>query len=184
MFPYQNSNAADLDWASAGRLVVQMKAAMQIMGSYHSQLYSDPDELSDLALFPFPEISKAYKRDALVAPVNGYVISKSAAKNLANAKSLVTWFASADYAETFLSSAPTTLLANSSVPISDNPFLRQQAALVNSSKYSLQFLDRVTRPDFANSVVGPALQSFLKNPGDKKKIAANMASQWRALSPD
>jgi multiple sugar transport system substrate-binding protein len=184
MLPYQNSNALDLDWASAGRLVLQMKAAMQVMSSYHAQLYSDPNDLADLAMFPFPEIGKAYKRDSIVAPVNGYVIPRLGGKNIANAKSLVTWFSSVEYADAFASAAPSTLFANGSFLAPDNQLVRQQVALVNASKYTVQSLERVTRPDFVNSVVAPAFQSFLKNPGDKKKIGANMAALWRALPND
>ena len=180
-FPYQNSNALDLDWATAGRLVLQNKAAMQVMGSYHSQLYTDPADLADLALFPFPEISKAHHRASLVAPVNGFALPKASQKNLANAKSLLTWLASLDYATVAASEAPTTLMAHSNLPTSESDFVRQQAALVKASKYFTNTLERDTRPDFATPIVGPAMQAFIKNPGDKKKIAANLASQWTGL---
>lgn len=180
-FPYQNSNALDLDWAAAGRLVLQNKAAMQVMGSFHSQLYTDPADLADLALFPFPEISKAHHRASLVAPVNGFVLPKASQKNFANAKSLLTWLASLDYATVAASEAPTTLMANSNLPTSESAFVRQQAALVKASKYFTNTLERDTRPDFVTPIVGPAMQAFIKNPGDKKKIAANLASQWTGL---
>lgn len=181
MLPYQNSNALDLDWAAAGRLVLANKAAMQVMGSFHAQLYTDPSDLADLALFPFPEISKAHQRAALIAPMNGFVLSKISQKNLANAKSLFMWLASVDYANEILAKSPTTLVANSSAPSSDIAFVRQQEALVKASKYFTQTIGRDTRPDFAGPIMGPAMQAFLKNPGDKKKIAANLAAQWIAL---
>ena len=183
MLPYQNSNALDLDWASAGRLVLQTKAAMQVMGSFHAQLYTDPVDLADLAFFPFPEISKAHRQASLVAPVGGFVLPKSAQKNLTNAKSMLMWLASVDYSNEILLESPTTLVTNTNVAFSDSAFIRQQAALVNASKYFTQSLGRDTRPDFAGPVVAPALQAFLKNPGDKKKIAANLAAQWSALPP-
>jgi multiple sugar transport system substrate-binding protein len=181
MFPYQNSNALELDWASAGRLVLQNKAAMQVMGSFHAQLYTDSSDLADLGLFAFPEISKAYHRTSLVAPVNGFAISKAAQKNIANAKSLATWLASAEYANEIVAQSPTTLVANSGAVLADSAFVRQQAALVKASKYFTQTFGRDMRPDFAGPIAGPAMQAFLKNPGDKKKIAANLAAQWTGL---
>lgn len=183
MFPFQNSNVLDLDWASAGRLVLQNKAAMQVMGSFHAQLYTDPTDLADLAFFPFPEISQPHQRASLVAPVNGFALPKSAQKNLVNSKSMLLWLASADYANEILASFPTTLMANSGAFFSDKVFVRQLAALVNSSKYFTQTLEKDMRPDFVGPIVGPAMQAFLKNPGDKKKIAANLAAQWIGLPP-
>lgn len=181
MLPYQNSNALELDWAGAGRLVLQTKAAMQVMGSFHSQLYTDPNDMADLALFPFPEISKAHHRASLVAPLDGFIIPKAAQKNISNAKSFLQWIGSTEFASAFAAEAPTTLLANGNLPTSDSAFVRQLGALVKSSKYFTQSLDRDTRPDFAVAYVAPAIQSFLKNPGDKKKIAANLATQWSGL---
>ena len=181
MFPYQNSNALELDWAGAGRLVLQNKAAMQVMGAFHAQLYTDPSDLADLALFPFPEISKAHHRASLVAPLEGFVIPKAAQKNISNARTFAQWLGSTEFASAFSQQAPTTLMANGALPASDNAFVRQQSALVKSSKYFTQSLDRDTRPDFAGPIVQPAFQSFLKNPGDKKKIAANLATQWIGL---
>jgi multiple sugar transport system substrate-binding protein len=181
MFPYQNSNVLELDWASAGRLVLQNKAAMQVMGSFHAQLYTEPSDLADLGLFAFPEISKPYHRNSLVAPVNGFAVTKSAQKNSANVKSFATWLASAEYANALVAESPTTLVANTSAVLADSAFVRQQAALVKSSKYFTQTLERDMRPDFVGPIVGPAMQAFLKNPGDKKKIAANLAAQWVGL---
>ena len=183
MFPYQNANTLDLEWSDAAQLVLQKKAAMQIMGAFHASIYTDAADLADLALFPFPEINKANRRNAVDAPIDGYMLSKGASKNLANAKSLATFIASTDYANAVLSVAPTALFANSNMPASDNAFVRQQVELVKGSKYIAQFLDRDTRPDFAGPIVGPAIQSFLKTPGDKAKIAANLAKQWDALPP-
>ncbi len=183
MFPYQNNNTLDLDWSDAAQLVLQKKAAMQVMGAFHASIYTDPADLADLALFPFPEINRANRRDAVEAPIDGYMLSKAASKNSANAKALAAWLSSSDYSNAIASVSPTSLFANVNAPASDNPFVRQQVALVKSSKYVTQFLDRDTRPDFAGPIVGPALQNFLKNPGDKLKIAANLQAQWDALPP-
>lgn len=181
MFPYQNSNALELDWASAGRLVLQNKAAMQVMGSFHAQLYTDSSDLADLALFPFPEISKAHHRTSLVSPVNGFVLPKASQKNFANAKSFLTWLSSVEYASAVSAESPTTLMAHSNLPTPESAFVRQQAALVKASKYFTNTMERDTRLDFATPILAPALQAFIKNPGDKKKIASNLAAQWVAL---
>jgi len=51
------------------------------------------------------------------------------------------------------------------------------------AKYITQFLDRDTRPDFAGPVVGPAIQSWFKNPKDVAKTQDTLQKQWEALPP-
>jgi len=62
-----------------------------------------------------------------------------------------------------------------------DPFQKQQLAVMGEAKYITQFLDRDTRQDFANPVVAPAIQSFLRNPKDINKILESVQSQWEAL---
>lgn len=62
-------------------------------------------------------------------------------------------------------------------------FQTQQLAVMAEAKYITQFLDRDTRPDFAGPVVGPALQSWFKNPKDVNKILESLQEQWDALPP-
>ena len=60
-------------------------------------------------------------------------------------------------------------------------FQKQQANVMSQAKYITQFLDRDTRPDFAGPVVGPAIQSWYKNPKDVNKIVDSLQAQWEAL---
>ena len=64
-----------------------------------------------------------------------------------------------------------------------DPFQKEQLAVMAEAKYITQFLDRDTRPDFAGPVVGPAIQSWFKNPKDVAKIQDTLQSQWDALPP-
>jgi multiple sugar transport system substrate-binding protein len=64
-----------------------------------------------------------------------------------------------------------------------DPFQKEQLAVMAEAKYITQFLDRDTRPDFAGPVVGPAIQSWFKNPKDIAKIQDTLQSQWDALPP-
>ena len=62
-----------------------------------------------------------------------------------------------------------------------DPFQKQQLNVMSQAKYITQFLDRDTRPDFAGPVVGPAIQSWFKNPKDVNKIVDSLQQQWEAL---
>jgi multiple sugar transport system substrate-binding protein len=182
MFPYQNKDALDLKWDGAAQLVLQKKAAMQVMGAFHASIYTDPADLADLALFAFPEITPAYGREAVEAPIDGYMLSKHAAKNMGNAKKLAEFIASTAYGNAVLKVAPTALFANKNMPKPTDPFARQQVDLVNGSKYIAQFFDRDSRPDFAGSIFQSALQKFIGG-GDPKSIATDLQAQWDALPP-
>ena len=59
----------------------------------------------------------------------------------------------------------------------------QKASLdfVKQAKSIAQFLDRDSRPDFASTVVTPALQSFIKNPADLDTILGQVESQKKAM---
>jgi multiple sugar transport system substrate-binding protein len=54
---------------------------------------------------------------------------------------------------------------------------------MNEAKYITQFLDRDTRPDFAGPIVGPAFQSWFKDPSSTNAILESLQSQWDALPP-
>jgi hypothetical protein len=47
----------------------------------------------------------------------------------------------------------------------------------------MNFLDRDCRNDFAGTIVGPAIQNFLKAPQDVNKIVDGMQAAWDALPP-
>jgi len=54
-------------------------------------------------------------------------------------------------------------------------------AVLGSAKNIMFFADRDSRGDFAGPILGPALQSFMKNPKNVNKILENTQKQWEAL---
>ena len=49
------------------------------------------------------------------------------------------------------------------------------------AKQISQFLDRDTRPDFASTVMIPALQQFIKNPKDIDGLTKSIESQKKSI---
>ena len=43
------------------------------------------------------------------------------------------------------------------------------------------FMDRDSRPDFASTVMGPALQSFIRNPDDLSSILSSVEAQKKSI---
>ena len=62
-----------------------------------------------------------------------------------------------------------------------NAVQQRSAAIIAGTKNIAQFLDRDTRPDFASTVMIPALQSFIQNPNDVDSILSNVENQKKSI---
>ena len=178
--PYMSTHPLDLGDQDAGKLVIQKKAAMIIMGSFTSGLYPKAD-YPDLALIPFPIIDPANGTDSIDAPIDGVLASTSAASNMAGTNALLEFIGGTDYSGIIQAISP-TLFANKYATVPGDPFVQSQVKLVQSTKHVAQFFDRDSRPDFAGPIFGPAIQKYLTG-GDPKAIANDLAAQWAALPP-
>jgi len=178
--PYMSTHPLDLGDQDAGKLVIQKKAAMIIMGSFTSGLYPKAD-YPDLALIPFPIIDPANGTDSIDAPIDGVLASTSAASNMPATNALLEFIGGTDYSGIIQAISP-TLFANKYATVPGDPFVQSQVKLVQSTKHVAQYFDRDSRPDFAGPIFGPALAKYLTG-GDPKAIAKDLAAQWAALPP-
>ena len=179
--PYTNKDVLSQSDQTAGTLVLQKKAAMIIMGSFTSGLYTDKADYNDLALIPFPVINPAYGTDSIDAPIDGVLMSNSAKSNLAGSEALMEFIAGTTFSATMQAIAP-GLYSNKNSAVPADPFIQSQVKLVQNTKHVAQFFDRDSRPDFAYPIFSDAIQKFLTG-GDSKAIATNLAAQWDALPP-
>ena len=70
------------------------------------------------------------------------------------------------------------IAANTEADTSDYTALQKKSAeLVGEAENIAQFLDRDTRPDFASTVVIPALQKFLGAPDDIDSLCKSIQEQ-------
>lgn len=180
LLPYMSAHPLDNNDQDAGKLVIQKKAAMIIMGSFTSGLYPKAD-YPDLALIPFPIIDPAYGTDSIDAPIDGVLASTTAASNLPASEALMEFIGSTKFAGIINAFAP-GLSSNKHVPVPSDPFIQSQVKLVQATKHVAQYFDRDSRPDFASPIFSSALQKFLTG-GDPKAIASNLAKEWAALPP-
>ena len=58
---------------------------------------------------------------------------------------------------------------------------KKSAEFVKSAKSITQFMDRDTRPDFASTVMIPAIQSFIKNPKDIDGLCTSIQAQKKSI---
>ena len=183
LIPFMNKNVLDISWDGMRDLLLQKKCGAMMMGSWFANdfLAKSQADYDDLWIVPFPEINPEHGRDTIDAPIDGLCVAANG-ENAEGGKELVKWLASKEGMQARLDSGNTFTSANSGQDTSSyDPFQKQQLAVMGEAKYITQFLDRDTRQDFANPVVAPAIQNFLRAPKDITKILEGVQAQWDAL---
>jgi multiple sugar transport system substrate-binding protein len=180
ILPYTQEGANGRTWQEAANDLVQKKAGMHTLGMFVGAQFQ-ANELDDLDYFPYPEIDPANGQDSVEAPIDGFMVSKKA-KDVAAAKDLMKFLASAEAEEAFLKVYPSNVACNSKADTSSYNALQKKAVdMVSSAKHISQFMDRDTRPDFASTVMIPAIQQFLTNPNDVDSITKNIEAQKKTI---
>jgi multiple sugar transport system substrate-binding protein len=119
--------------------------------------------------------------DSIDAPLDGVSVAANG-KNPEGGADLAQFWGSKEGIDAAVAAGDTNIYISSDFDTSTyDAFNKQKLAVLGEAKNIGFFLDRDTRGDFAGPVVGPALQSFLKNPKDVAKILENVQKQWDAL---
>ena len=183
LVPYMNPNKNDIEWDGMRDLLLQKKAGVMMMGSWFANdfLAQSQADYDDLWLVPFPEINPEFKRDSIDAPLDGICVSANGA-NPEGGAALAEFWGSEEGMVAAQGAGDTSLYVNTKMDTSSyDAFNTQKLAVIAEAKNIMFFLDRDCRNDFAATVVGPAIQNFLKNPADINKITESMDEQWAAL---
>jgi len=161
LLPFHQEAALGRTWQEAAQSLVNKEAGMYLLGMFVGEQFTDQDP-DDLDFFAFPEINSEHGQTAVEAPIDGWMLSKDP-ENEAGAKALLTYLASAEAQQTYLGSNPTNIAASNEADTSSYNALQQKAVeLIGSAESISQFMDRDTRPDFASTVMIPALQNFIR----------------------
>ncbi|HEY5183993.1 MAG TPA: ABC transporter substrate-binding protein [Actinomycetes bacterium] len=178
LLPLHQTASLGRTWQEAAQTLQQKKAGMYLLGSFVSQ---QVDQGKDLDFFTFPEIDPAIGSDALDAPIDGFMMAKKPS-NEAAAKEFLAYLGTPEAATTYGKTDTSDVLANSNADTSFyNNVQKKAAALIGSAKSIAQFLDRDTRPDFASTVMIPALQTFIKNPSDIDGLTNSIEAQAKSI---
>jgi len=161
--------------------MITKKAGMYLLGSFVGQQATNAADHADLDFFPYPMINPAHGQDSIDAPIDGFLMSKKA-KNVKGAKQLLQYLGSAAAANIYLRTDTNDVAANKlSTTARYNTLQKKAAKLIGSSKNIAQYMDRDTRPDFASTVMIPALQQFLNKPDDVNGLVSNIQKQKKAI---
>jgi multiple sugar transport system substrate-binding protein len=154
---------------------------MYLLGTFASQQFTKPEDLADLDFVAFPEVDSAHGQDSIDAPIDGFMMS-SKPKNEAGAKALLAYLASAPAEDIYLKSDVGNVGANKNVDTTGyNAVQKKSAEIIGGTANIAQFLDRDTRPDFASTVMIPALQEFIKNPNDIDGLTSSIEKQKKSI---
>jgi multiple sugar transport system substrate-binding protein len=183
LLPLHQSGALGRTWQEAAQGVSNKKAGMYLLGMFVGQQFTG-DAHDDLDFFPYPEVDSNIGSDALDAPIDGFMLSKSP-KNADGAKALLEYLASGAAQGIYLASDPNNIATAKDADTSAYTPLQQKAVeLIGNAKNISQFMDRDTRPDFASTVMIPALQDFIKNPNDIPGLTKKIEAQKKTIFVD
>jgi multiple sugar transport system substrate-binding protein len=183
LLPFHQSGALGRTWQEAAQGVANKKAGMYLLGMFVGQQFEGAAH-EDLDFFAFPEVDSNVGMDTLDAPIDGFMISKKP-KNETGAKALLEYLASGKAQGIYLQSDPNNIATAKDADTSGYSALQKKAVeLIGSAKNISQFMDRDTRPDFASTVMIPALQDFIKNPNDIPGLTKNIEAQKKTIFVD
>jgi multiple sugar transport system substrate-binding protein len=179
LLPYHAEGALGRTWQDAAQ-TLNKDSAMYLLGTFAGQQF-EGQAFEDLDISPFPEIKPEYGHDALEAPIDGFMLSKDP-ENEAAGKVLLEYLAGAEAQNTYLESDPNSVAANNEADTSGyNALQKKSAELISGAKQISQYLDRDTRPDFASTVMLPALQDFIANPDDIDGLCSSIEQQKKTI---
>ncbi|MFF0744714.1 ABC transporter substrate-binding protein [Streptomyces sp. NPDC004111] len=187
ILPYCHEGANGRTWQESALTLQKRQSGMVVLGLQHAGQQFPAADRSDLDFFPFPEIDPAHGQDAVEAPTDGFLLAKKS-KNLKNrktmesAKDLLRWLATGKAEDLYLTSDPNAVAVSDRADTSAySPLQKKAVALITGSKQISQFLDRDTRPDFATTVMIPAIQTFISNPKDVDGLVNGIERQKKTV---
>jgi multiple sugar transport system substrate-binding protein len=181
LLPYYQPGFLGRTWQEGGDSLAKKETGMFLLGTFVGLQFTDPKAHADLDFFPFPAINPKWGQDSVEAPIDGFMLSKSP-QNEEAAKKLLTFLGTATAANIYLKTDPNDVGTNKRTNTSNYSALQKKSALlISKAKHISQYMDRDTRPDFASTVMIPALQQFLNHPDDVNGLVSSIEKQKKAI---
>lgn len=181
LMPYHEADSLGRTWQEAAQGLIQNRTGVYVMGMFVQQQFAAAGLEDDLDFFIFPEADPAIGAKVVEAPVDGFMMAADP-KNPELAKELLAYLATPEAVAHTVKADPSVIAANSKADQSSYNALQKKAVkVIEEAEAISQFLDRDSRPDFANTVVGPALQSFIQDPSQIDSILSNVEEQKKSI---
>jgi multiple sugar transport system substrate-binding protein len=181
LIPFYSPGFLGLTWQEGATQLLNKQAGMMVLGLDQIGTIFTGAHADDLGFFAFPEINPSFGQDSVEAPIDGMMVSHSP-KNRAGAVALLEYLGTAPAQQLWLGSNPADIATANGVDTSKYTQPQSDSvALIQKATHISQFMDRDTRPDFADPVMLPALQQFLNSPGDVSSILSNIDKQAKLI---
>ena len=181
LLPYHQTDALGRSWQEAAQALQKGQAGMYYLGTFAAQQFAKGAEQDDLDFFVFPEVDSTIGTGAIEAPTDGYMMSRRP-RNEAGAKKWLGYLGTADAQNILVQADPSVIATSQGADVTKYTDLQKKMlAVLKDAKEVALFLDRDSRPDFASTVMGPAIQSFIKNPDDITSILKNVEAQKKSI---
>ncbi len=178
ILPFQDPQALGLTWQESANKMGAKKAGMYLLGSFVAQQFTDKTVHDDIDFFAFPTLTEANGQEAVEAPIDGFMLSKKGGGNAA-AKALLEFLGSPEGQNTYAKYDSNQVVTNKKADLTVLSALQKKSQeVIAGAKYISQFLDRDALPAFANNVMIPALQTFIKS---GNVDTGNLEKQAKAL---
>ena len=180
LLPYHQADPLGRTWQEAATSMGKGECGMYLLGTFVVDALGENGE--DLDFFTFPELDSSIGSDALDAPIDGFCVA-SAGKNQDAGKAMAKWLGSAAAADAGNNAADAPFIAaNEGASTSTYSDLQKKSAeVVGAAANIAQFMDRDTNADFANTVMIPSIQAFLKDPDDIDGVTASIQEQANSI---
>ncbi|MEY9940120.1 ABC transporter substrate-binding protein [Streptacidiphilus sp. MAP5-3] len=181
LLPYYSPGALGLTWQEGAQQLLGQQAGMMVLGLDQIGTIFTGAKAADLGFFAFPEIDPQHGQDSVEAPIDGFMMSASP-KNHTGAVKLLQYLGTAKSQQFWLGSNPADIATANGVDTAKYTQAQTASvALIQKAANISQFMDRDTRPDFADPVMIPAIQQFLNNPGDVGSIISSIDKQAKSI---
>ena len=180
LLPFHQADPLGRTWQEAATSMGKGESGMYLLGTFVIDAVGDAAD--DLDFFTFPELDPAIGADALDAPIDGFCVS-AAGKNQEAGKAMAKWLGSAAAADAGYEGADAPFIAaNEGASTSTYTDLQKKSVeVVGAAANIAQFMDRDTNADFANTVMIPSIQAFLKDPEDIDGVTASIQEQAASI---
>lgn len=180
LLPYHQEDPLGRNWEEAATSMANGECGMYLLGTFVADGIADVAD--DLDFFTFPQLDSSIPADSLDAPIDGFCVA-AAGQNQEAGKAMAKWLGSAAAADAANEAADVPFIAaNSGASTSTYTDLQKKSVEVVSAAANIaQFMDRDTNADFANTVMVPSIQEFLKNPDDIDGVTASIQEQAASI---
>ena len=180
LLPFHQADPLGRTWQEAATSMAKGESGMYLLGTFVIDAVGDAAD--DLDFFTFPELDPAIGADALDAPIDGFCVA-AGGKNQEAGQALAKWLGSATAADAGNEGADAPFIAaNEGASTSTYTDLQKKSAeVVGAAANIAQFMDRDTNADFANTVMIPSIQAFLKDPDDIDGVTASIQEQAASI---